>query len=626
MATIGFADAYLYCNGVLCYTLDHRIRILDLHHSGKHEVVISIPALLTRALPRIGDSSRGHFRILHYSDGIVSCIYTSSGLDPTAWLIAFDVKDRKILATGELESTDKIFVRHNREFLCYGTHSEIGTDGYKKWVIHGHDFRTRKWFDRKIHLHDMVGSEIGLTICFEIHKGYFYALSNQTSFEDEEIDWTSFYHCVRFPLGSNGSIKLERTEDNSMWRRQHQEGPIDDRWMSLRLDTDEATGDLKIIESRKEWQQGSSRSRRTYYITDIIFPAQSENEDFCFGSYSPFSPSISPSPLAATEFDYLTTASTDSQKPFTHDLSAFPDEPILRLLGPGDNPHHMRPPPRLPQNTHPGNEDSNQLSFTNYRLRYYHSSASAFLDLVDDPLPSVHRTQRLRLRVDSRKPCPPLVYPSSHSEKAGLLREPSPDLSTALKEMYIDQPIQYWPPDQNLLDPDKDVDALYKLLNPPTHLGNVDGTADERSLVYVTGGHDQPQAIVFVSFDPAIRLEGLKRWGGVKSGISQGVGERSHIDNSAATGSGRSRGRFEECHPDMNGYGTLNIDKKGKGRANNESPTPMPCLGASADAQEVVDASSSGVGADGEWAWQEKAMYQDIGLGFYLGLERRQKI
>ncbi|KAG4426957.1 hypothetical protein IFR05_017560, partial [Cadophora sp. M221] len=141
-----------------------------------------------------------------------------------------------------------------------------------KWVIHGYEYKTRKWYDHKVHLPDMVGSEIGSTICFELYKDSFYALSNQTSFEVEEIDWTSFYHCIRFPLNSPCKALLEKTENKSMWRRQHQEGPIDDRWTSLRLDEDETTGDLRIIEARKEWYLGSSKSQRTYYTTDIIFP------------------------------------------------------------------------------------------------------------------------------------------------------------------------------------------------------------------------------------------------------------------------------------------------------------------------------------------------------------------
>lgn len=38
-----------------------------------------------------------------------------------------------------------------------------------------------------------------------------------------------------------------------MWRQQHQEDPIDDRWTSLHLDKDDTTGEPEIVESRKEW-------------------------------------------------------------------------------------------------------------------------------------------------------------------------------------------------------------------------------------------------------------------------------------------------------------------------------------------------------------------------------------
>jgi hypothetical protein len=49
------------------------------------------------------------------------------------------------------------------------------------------------------------------------------------------------------------------------------------------------------------------------------------------------------------------------------------------------------------------------------------------------------------------------------------------------------------------------------LLNPPSHLDNIKRTAEDRSLLYVIG--DKPQAIIFVGFNPAIKLTGLKRWG-----------------------------------------------------------------------------------------------------------------
>lgn len=56
-----------------------------------------------------------------------------------------------------------------------------------------------------------------------------------------------------------------------------------------------------------------------------------------------------------------------------------------------------------------------------------------------------------------------------------------------------------WPPDTS------NFDKLYTLLNPPSHLGNAEGTADERSLIYCTGD-TSAAAIVFINFDLDIEL------------------------------------------------------------------------------------------------------------------------
>ena len=656
VATIGFCDAYLYCKGVLCYTLDDRLRLLDLHHSGQNELVISIPGLLTQALSEIGDNSKGVFQVLYYSDKILSCLYKSSGPDSTAWLIAFHLRTRGILFCHELESVDKIFVRHNRQYLYYGTHSEIGTDGNKKWVIHGYDFRGRKWFDQKVHLPNLVGSEIGSTICFEFYKEYFYALSNQTSFEVEEIDWTSFYHCIRFPLNSPCKALLEKTENKSMWRRQHQEGPIDDRWTNLRLDEDESSGQLRIVEARKEWYLGSSKSQRTYYTTDIIFPKLEKDDDFHLTDLSAASSSsaslsshsaswhhastfadesasssASSSSSATTASSSSTTladTSNTSANPPSEDLdtSDLPDVPLLRLLRKDDHPHHIKPPARLPQNTHPGNDGSTQPTHTlaKSRIRTYHTSCSTFLDLVDDPLPTDWQgRQRLRLRAGSRTLGPPLLY--THGPNQGLLRDPPLDLKTALAEMYRVPEIIYWPAAQHP-EPEhsnEHLDAIYRLMNPPSHLGNVEGTADERSMVYVTGGCDEPQALIFIAFDPAIKLAGLKRWGGL---CRKGVGEGPHID-------GRATGHnSEEMEPYVDvceGDRTVTVDRKGKGKEKARF-TDAPIMQNAAGGCTTVDVHEGpftggkvGVGpARNSWAWKERAMYQDINLGYYFGLER----
>ena len=92
VATISFYNVFLYCKGVLYYTLNNRVRILNLYRLVKSELVISIPRLLTQALPIIGENSRGVFLILYYSDHIISCLYKSEGPNSTAWLLAFHLK------------------------------------------------------------------------------------------------------------------------------------------------------------------------------------------------------------------------------------------------------------------------------------------------------------------------------------------------------------------------------------------------------------------------------------------------------------------------------------------------------------------------------------------------------
>ncbi len=606
VATIGFCDAFLYCKGVLCYTLDEWVRVINLHSSAQRETVISIPGLLTEAVSEINDNSKGIFQVLYYSDDIISCLYKTSGSDSTAWLIAFRLQDRNILVARELESVDKLFARHNDKFLYYGTHSELGTDGFKKWVIYGYGFEIREWFEQRVHLPDMVGSEIGSTVCFEFYDGFFYALSNQTSFEVEEIDWTSFYHCVRFPLNSPCKELLQKTENKSMWRRQHQEGPIDDRWTTLRLDVDECSGELKIVEARKEWYLGSSKSQRTYYTTKIIFPDLNKDEDLerahslaasaanasfalpatASGASASSGASSSSSLSISSGSSTTLSASSSAASPDKIDITGLPNVQLTRLLQSDDHPHYLEVTSRLPSETHPGNDGSAQPTFTlaKSRIRTYHTSCNTFMDLVDDPLPcGWPELQRLRLRCGTRKLKPPL------RDSEGLLCEAPKELAIALEQMYDVPPVTYWPAAQNPEEgcDDSELDEVYKLLNPPNHLGNVEGTADERSIVYATGGRDGPQALIYIGFDPAVKLEGFKTWSGVYRGWgfgenrrSKGIGEGPHIDGRAASGVvglnvdeerqrlRKGKGKEREWYKDVEEVDrTVVVDRNGKGKA-----------------------------------------------------------
>jgi len=316
----------------------------------------------------------------------------------------------------------------------------------------------------------------------------------------------------------------------------------------------------------------------------------------------------------ASSLSSLTTSSipsTAQSKSTQHDLSAFPEDCTLPLLGPDNNPNYIRAPPRLPRNTHPANDGSSQstLTLAKTRLRYYYTSACTFLDLVDDPLLKDWRgKQRLRLRAGSRRLGPILRHPAEPPE-IGLIRSPSGDLSKDLKELYIDSPITYWPPAQDPENPNPSLDSIYELLNPPTHLGNVEGTADERSIVYITGGNNTPSAIIFISFDPAIKLMGIRNWGGT---TRKGEGEGLHIDGRAT--------RYVDVGEGDRVVSVERTQSNGKGKGKRTTRAAVPISGGQSVVEVGKRLEHGSVGVVHGWAWEERAMYQDIGLGYYFGL------
>jgi hypothetical protein len=71
---------------------------------------------------------------------------------------------------------------------------------------------------------------------------------------------------------------------------------------------------------------------------------------------------------------------------------------------------------------------------------------------------------------------------------------------------------------------------------------------------------------------------------------------------------------------------TVTIDKKGKGKAKCEPMVHVLPGHVTADVQEISASSFASGDVGRSWAWKEKAMYQDIGLGYYFGLDRNTKI
>ncbi|EON64093.1 hypothetical protein W97_03323 [Coniosporium apollinis CBS 100218] len=393
-------------------------------------------------------------------------------------------------------------------------HCGTGNHDYPEWKIRGGPLsRTRHYppgatdFNDFIQLDDFAGSDVGSTVVFEIHDGYFYALSNQTTFEAEEVDWTSFYHCVRFPLDRPESQAAETNKE--IFRRQHAEGPINDSWTDLSLQADERTNDLMIVEARREWRDGGSEQHRTFYTRSIEFS------------------SPSPRPL-------------------------YPDDPLVCTIDSRNHPNWMPSEERRPRNVHPeygertapsyglAGDSAPSFMLSKTKLRAYNRSCSAFLDLVEDNscCPS-SALSCLRLRVGSRRVAP--LQPLTESEvKKGkqAVRSENMELMERFaadpEDRFVHLPVTMWPSN---LSAAAETERLHRILNAhacsvQTYTGNAEfiGVVDERSLVYMArpAGSKYKQElapIVFVSFDPDSALSFARRHGsGLEADSNSGMG------------------------------------------------------------------------------------------------------
>ncbi|KAI9880517.1 MAG: hypothetical protein M1830_002557 [Pleopsidium flavum] len=566
---LGYGTSFVYQYGVLCYTNEQTIRVLDVHDASQKESIISIPTLIEYALREDSKTYHGQLTLLQYSDRILVCLYELEKDFNDAWLIAIDVRPgpptrKRIRVAIRLDTSEKLFVRHNKNYLYYGTHSGFGSHGHREWIIKGISLCTPGLSveTESLQLADLVGSDIGCTVAFEIHEGYFYALSNQTSFEIEEVDWTSYYHCCRFPLDKPRKQCLEINRE--IWRRQHIEGPINDSWNDLGLRIDERSGELLIVECRREWQGGGSQSQRTYYTQPIIFQDYHQSKEVS-----------QPSSVDA--------GASENASSLSHALPA--DDPLTSTIDASNKPHWAPPRKRLYRDYHAEEHALSNAcrSFILAKTRYrtYNPCSSSFLDLVldDTTSPSTVASrlprQLLRIRIGSRKLASP--FNEDGSLRLPELKDETGEVLKGSEERFVGRGIRLWPP--------RNVPAeLLDVLQPCSNLSEVEATSDERSIVYMTGSSDSTQGrgIVLINFDSAIKFPDLPL---LKS-------RRAHIqplDGSEGW--------------DLTLLSRRSEDYKGKGKAGANRP---------------VSANVPVPGITAPWFRSEKAMYCDIGKGFRL--------
>jgi hypothetical protein len=434
---------------------------------------VDIPTLIRVTIPRAAKCRKYKFRVLYQQAGIISCLFSFALPQTENWLLIIKPQEHRILETFRLESTARIFVRNNERFLYFGTHSGEGADGLRKWVIKGFDIHNLVWLPQpRMHLPNVAGCDIGSTVCFEIFNGYFYGLSSQTLFEVDDPNWTSHYYCFRFPLNEPCHEKTQVMTKEDSWRRQHYEGPIDDRWGFLSLEADETTGNVVILECRKEWLRDHSGSQRTYYTTEVFFRQQAGQED-----------------------QQRVRAGT------------------MRRLD--DHPHCDGPiPTRSPRYVHAGDDSSMTSLLVRSKTHFcaYIRCCQTFIDLIDDTYMDTSGMQRLRLRTGHRR-LKPGTGQVSRTPVSNTPWKSSEASKNSTIQPYQTNEIFIWPPTQDPSQPDPSLDRVQQLLNVDGYQGCVTATGDERSVVYATsdGSKGGVQALVFISFDPAAMFEDMER-------------------------------------------------------------------------------------------------------------------
>lgn len=511
VVVLGFGSTFIYHEGTLCYRSGNSLRILNVHDSAQAERVIHLPTLLYDEIGEHARDQRGTVTLLCYGGGILVCLYVINRPVKEAYLIAIRVKTSfygpaKCLIAYCLKNMERVFARTNCEYLCCGTHTQSSRYG---WTISCFSLTTGEPIKTDIHLPNFAGSKVGTTVCFEIHRAYFYAVTTESCFDAEVRDWISYYHCYRIPL--NDSTSQKSLEQNRIRRRDQIEGPINNLWNDLRLHVDECSGDLVIVETRREWQGGASSSQRTSYMQPMDI---ANGEVWVSSQVSPGSPFDTP-PVEAQPVNHIHAVPNNSYttlnwRPITKERQMF------------------YRPPRYHHASNDAVDSVPHFNLSRTKLQYYEPSSSTFLNLVCDVREDRGHDEcrpqpRLRLQVGSRKLGPP------QRDLDGLLVQPEIDERTGSEregseELWIGQGPWLWPPPDRGSSPTPTSRLMAKVeqimnyhslcrraaADDDIKMDDIVAAADERSVVYSTGpATSATQAIILINFDPAIRFPGL---------------------------------------------------------------------------------------------------------------------
>ncbi|KAH7132167.1 hypothetical protein B0J11DRAFT_577104 [Dendryphion nanum] len=519
---LGTGNDFTYRQGVLCILNGRNIQVSDIHNS-KEPINLDIFSIVKTHGQT--PSAESQMSLLYYSDNLLAIHYERKGRNNgRIWLVNTEPsipEEARLKWSTTLTSSHKLFARHTSSFLYYGTYTGMSDNtGRHEWEIRGANLPPGVNVDsptlKPLQLEEFFGTDIGSTVAFEIHDDFFYAISNQTTFDVEEIDWTSYYHVIRFPIAT--PVKDAMQIKNNVYRRQHREGPIHDSWTDLSIQIDEKSNKPMIVEARREWQNGSSRQLRTFYMSEIDFDSN------LLGS------------------DDQGNRNNGNEQPNLPE-----DDIYVHLLESHDRPNYMKEVPREAWQVHPefGQGCTNTRTFILSRTKFrgYNYSANAFVDLVeDDKCCSTSNTPCVRLRVGARQ-LAPFMKLTGPAEPIRSLKGKEKEIERDDKDLkhgtrYRHSEIVMWPPSSSSTTCTCTT-RLHHILNPVFEGGSsartITGAMDDRSLVYMVksgrsygyGGDDGDSVgnLVLVSFDRDIKASATSTPGSSKDAEDMDVEE-----------------------------------------------------------------------------------------------------
>ncbi|KAL8699932.1 MAG: hypothetical protein Q9201_005721 [Fulgogasparrea decipioides] len=450
-----------------------------------------------------------------------------------SWIVVIDVEHseqdfERLTLAADLWTAEDIIVRNDYRYLCALSPTGTSTTGrHREWISKVWDLESPTSRPLTLQIPELAIGELGHDLVFEIFDTQLYAISTQAPFDMDEPQWISHYTCFRFPLQNPLPSRLEKLK---IWRRDHKEGPINDLWTDLRLHRDESTGELIIVEARKEWKDGSSTQRRTWYKQRL--PARFTSSE------NGIDDEVEMPESSDQDDDASQSVAVNQTQTLAAVSSSIQDPPYLLSVPPSDDPPEHGPPgsrmtldqrpthPRLLCNTHteyspniPVPETIEGTTLAKSRYRAYDINAAAFLDIVVDDRQGASQSQskwnqQLRLRVGARREATPLDH-------EGFIHQHLVDLSTGQlidgsETHYQDLGIHLWPPQdapaalQDLLNDYRDSGDRNDRASGYGTVGDIIAISDERSIVYLVkkkrASDDDWGRLILINFDHNVRF------------------------------------------------------------------------------------------------------------------------